>query len=278
MSASLWGLAWWPVKWFATSGLSGAMLATAAYGVIGIAGLPMMLGQIDRWRSQSLLLGAIALLGGWANASFVQAMLAGDVVRVMLLFYLAPVWSVLGGRLMFGENIEPLRAAAMALALAGAFLVIGGSGFGDRAPSSVDLLALSAGMAFAGSNLATRAARRVPLLSKTVAVFLGCTLLGAISVWLQQDGWPSLDGRLAAALGVFALVWLVAGTAAMAYGVSHLEAGRAGVILTAELCTGVLSAVLIGERSLSALEWSGATMIAAAVLSEAAGAVAGRRA
>ncbi len=57
------------------------------------------------WRQQAGLLALVCLLGGTANVCFVNALVYGEVVRTMLLFYLAPMWSVLGGRVFLGERI-----------------------------------------------------------------------------------------------------------------------------------------------------------------------------
>jgi drug/metabolite transporter (DMT)-like permease len=123
-ASSVWGLTWWPLKSFAAQGLSGPLLAAVTYGLAGLLGLPFIIAQRKHWRTQTTLLVWIALVGGWGNTAFVSAIVLGDVVRVMLLFYLAPVWSVLGGRLLLGERVSSRRAFAVVLSLAGAFLVV----------------------------------------------------------------------------------------------------------------------------------------------------------
>ena len=125
-SSSVWGLSWLPLKAFAEHGLSGPLLALLTYGLVGLVGLPWLWRERALWLRDKRLLLALVVLGGWGNASFVSALVLGDVVRVMLLFYLAPVWSVLGGRLFLGEAVSLRRAGAVALALIGAFLVVGG--------------------------------------------------------------------------------------------------------------------------------------------------------
>ena len=160
-SSAMWGLSWWPLKAFAEAGLSGPLLALLTYGAVGLAGLPWLWRERAAWRPQARLLLAIALVGGWGNAAFVSALVLGDVVRVMLLFYLAPVWSVLGGRLFLGEAVSRRRATAVVMALVGAFLVVGGVDAFASPLSAADLLALSAGMGFAGNNIVSRAAQSV---------------------------------------------------------------------------------------------------------------------
>ncbi|HET7792579.1 MAG TPA: EamA family transporter, partial [Rhizobacter sp.] len=105
-SATLWGLSWWPLKGFAAVGLGGPVLVLLTYGVVGALGLPWLLRERGAWHGEGRHLLLLALVGGWANAAFVSALVLGDVVRVMLLFYLSPVWSVLGGRIFLGERLS----------------------------------------------------------------------------------------------------------------------------------------------------------------------------
>ncbi len=268
-SSALWGLSWWPLKAFAEAGVSGPMLALLTYGAVGLVGLPWLWREAPRWRPQTRLLLLIALVGGWGNAAFVGAIVLGDVVRVMLLFYLAPVWSVLGGRVFLGEAVTRRRAIAVVLALGGAFLVVGGLAAFEAPLSAADLLALSAGIGFAGNNILSRAAQSVPTGSKTVALCLGCALvcLPLLAAAPAPAAWP-LPG-LWLPLAAYAFGGLLLVTATWQWSVTRLEAGRSGVIAIAELLVAVLSAVWLGGETLAPREWIGGAFITAAALLEA---------
>jgi drug/metabolite transporter (DMT)-like permease len=274
-SASLWGLSWLPLKGFAGVGVHGPVLVLLTYGVVGLFGLPWLIRQRAQWRGETRLLLAVAFFGGWANTAFVNALVIGDVVRVMLLFYLSPVWAVLGGRLFLGEAVSRRRGLALVLALTGAFLVVGGFDAFNAALSAADLLALSAGLAFAGNNLVARAAQTIPTPSKTIAVFAGCGVASCLMLLVLQatgaehPSWPTPTLPLAAALVAYAFCWTVLATATWQYGVTHMEAGRSGVIMIAELLVGLVSAMLIGGEVLSLHEWIGGALITAAALLEA---------
>ena len=268
-SAVMWGVTWWPLKQFGAMGLSGPMISLASYGLVGLIGLPFLLRERNAWQGQIQLLLLLALFGGWANASFVRALMTGDVVRVMLLFYLAPVWSVLGGRLFLHETVSRRRLLAVTFSLAGAFLVIGGTAAFDTALSVADLLAISAGLAFAANNLVTRAAHRIPMASKTIAVFIGCGIVSGMMVWQQNVVPPAWSPALVMALLAFGFGWLVLATFTTQYGVTHIETGRAGIILIVELLAAVISAVLIGGEKLLPREMLGGVLIASAAVIEA---------
>lgn len=272
VAAMLIGLSWLPLKAFAAAGIPGPLLSLLTFGSVGIAGLPWLLREHQQWRGQVRMLLLVALAGGWANAAFTNALMGGDVIRVTLLFYLAPVWSVLGGWLYLGESISRRRTAAVTIALVGVVLVVGGGAAFNGPPSIADLLALSGGVAFAGNNIASRAAQSIPMLSKTIVVFIGCGLSSLPLIFLLNPAGMALPTPtlgLGIALAAYAFGWLVLVTALWQYGVTHVEAGRSGVILIIELLVAMVSATLIGGAHLAPREWLGGAMIAAAGLLEA---------
>ena len=139
---------------------------------------------------------------------------------------------------------------AVGLALAGLWLVIGGAAAFRSALSVADWLALSAGLAFAGNNLLSRATPAVPMASKTVAVFLGGALVSGSDGELAGPGLARLvRWRLLGAVLLYGFVWLGLAMATWQYGVTHLETGRAGVILVTELLVAVLTVSWFGQES-----------------------------
>lgn len=270
-SATLWGLTWMPLKWFIAQGLPGPLVSLLTYGSVGLLAVWMLWRDSAAWRAQWGLVLALVLVGGWANTSFVNAVMLGDVARVMFLFYLSPVWSVLGGWLFLHERIPPARWAAVAGAIVGLWLVLGGPGIGGEALAFtwVDALSLSAGFAFAANNVIARAAHRVPLRTKTFAVFIGCGLLSGIATALAGRELPAIGAGLWLALLAYGFVWMLLATVTWQYGVSHLESSRAGVILLAELLVSVGTAIAFGGESLGPMGWAGGALITFAALAEA---------
>src|SRR3981189_918242 len=210
LAGLLWGLTWIPFKYFGALGLTGVTLTLTSYGLIGLVALPWLAWRARRWLPQRGAVAMIALTGGAANVCFVSALMQGEVVRVMLLFYLAPVWGVLGGRIVFGEPLTALRIAGVGAAVAGAFLVLGGPAMLAASPGIGDLLALASGMLYASQNIATRTADRTPLDVKTLAVFVGCGLLSCVLVLASGAPLPPLSAMLVGQLAAFAGIWMMA--------------------------------------------------------------------
>jgi drug/metabolite transporter (DMT)-like permease len=266
--AVLWGLFWWPLKELNAAGIHGSFVQAIAYGLPALVLLPWAMRNPPR-RNQIGLLLLIALLGGWANASFASSLTYGSVVRVLLLFYLAPVWTILAARVFLGEAFTRLRLTALALALAGLAFTLGGPDVFDAPLSAIDLLALSSGLAFALNNVAVRAGHDLPDAARAVAVFAGCAAISLGFMGWNDQSVPTLEAPYLLALAALALLWVLPGTLATFYGVARLDAGKAAILLLAELVVGVISAVLIGGEVLSLQEAVGGALILAAAVIEA---------
>lgn len=268
-SAVLWGLAWWPLKFINAQGIDGLPLIAVGYGVVAVALLPLMWRERRRYGGERRFALLLALLGGYTNLAFAEAMIYGDVVRAMMLFYLAPVWGVLGARLFLGEAIDVQRALGVLLALAGAFLVLGAWELFAAPPSPVDLLAITAGMAFALNNVTARAAQRIPTATKSGMVFMGCAFMALVLMGVQGEPMPTVPLTHWAMPVAFGLCWLSLATLFGQWAITRLEAGRASIILIVELLVAVVSATLIGDETLSVLEIMGGMLILLAAIIEA---------
>ncbi len=268
-SSLLWGCAWLPLKTLGDGGIDALLLAFSTFTLLTLATLPFALGRL-RPATDGVPLLLIALLGGGANLAFTLAMVYGEVVRAMALFYLLPLWGVLGGRLILGERIDGLRWLGVVLALAGAWLVLGGVDILHTLPSGFELFGLLAGLLLAMNNLVFRGVQRLALSAKLAAMFVGCAGLAGAALLTTNAHWPVTAAPTAwGGVVLYAFVWLLPANLGAQYGVTHLEAGRASVILILELVAAVVSATLIGGERLLPLEWLGAGLILTAALIEA---------
>lgn len=265
IAAAIWGLGWIPLEHLAGQGLIGMPVVFYTYGLLCAVALPVLIWQRRAWWPQRRQLAVICLCGGWATAGLVGSLSEGDVVRAMLLFYLAPVWGLLGGWLLLGERLTATRVGALALAMLGIALTLGLSAETFRPLAGSDWLALSAGLAFACNNLATRAADRVPLASKAVGAFVGAALLSGLFCLAHGLALPPAGPLLWLQVALFGLFWLLAMGAAQ-HGFTHVEASRAAVLVVVELVVAVLTAALFGERELGLREWCGSALVLAATL------------
>ena len=268
-SSVLWGLSWWPLKQLSAQGLSGIPLIFVAYGSVGLLLLPLLFLQYRHWRPQWKMLLLVFCCGGIANIAFPVSLIYGDVIRSMVLFYLLPVWGVLGGKLFLGERIGPIRRLAVVLALAGAFFLLGGPAILQAPPSWVDAVAMLSGFAFAMTNLCFRATPDLPVPAKVAALFLGCLVFSGLMLVFGTQTFPAASAGTLACAVLFGVAGLLLATACTQWAVTQMEAGRSSIIMVMELVSAVVTAAWITGDRMSSLEMVGGTLILFATLVEA---------
>lgn len=269
VGALFWGLLWWPLKALDGIGVSGSIVQVFAYGLAALLLLPFALRSVAQWRDQLGLLAIIMLMGGWANASLVTSLTEGSVVRVMLLFFLAPVWTILAARIFLGEAVTRMRLLSLLLALTGLVATLGGPELFSAPLSMIDLLALSSGLAFALNNVAVRVAHHLTDSVRATAMIGGCALIALGFLSFGAKPMQALDAQQVGTMLAFGMLWILPGTLVTFYGVARLDAGRAAILLLGELVVGVISAVLIGGEHLSWREAVGGMLILSAAVIEA---------
>ena len=267
--ALVWGLIWFPYRGLQDIGVSGAMATFITYLLAMLCGaciFPRMWREIPAlgWWGWLLVLSA-----GWANFGYVLAMLRGEVMRVLLLFYLAPLWTILFSRWLLDERLNRYGYLVIALSLGGALVMLWEPRLGLPLPQNVsEWIGLSAGMSFAFSNVVSRRAAHLSVEAKSFGLWLGAVVL-TLPFLLWQGG---MVGVLA---GIDPQTWLLlvlmgitlgATSFAVQYGVTHLPANRAVVLFLFELVVAAVSSyVLVGE-ALHLREWIGAILIISASL------------
>lgn len=261
----MWGVIWYPMRLLEARGLSGIWLALIIYFAALVASLPRTLRCVPEFPRHAGTLLPLALAGGWANIAFVLAILDGNVMRVLLLFYLSPVWAVLLGWIMLEERVSRLSLLTLVLAMCGAMMLLWDPTSGVPWPQSVaDWLALSAGFAFALSNVLVRKGRAASIAAKALSVWIGVAGLAAVIIASYRVPVPNIAPAVfvaAAALGIFGILVM---TILVQYGVTHMPVHRSAVILLFELVTGAISQQLLTEEVMTLIAWIGGALIVAA--------------
>jgi len=197
----------------------------------------------------------------------------GDVVRVVLLFYLMPLWSLLLARVILKEKLTARAIARVVLALAGAALVLshGASASGGRAALLPDFLAILGGMAFALNNVMLKRAAARPEEGRALAMFLGGVVVAGLTAATLSAGgaagvaWPGTStGWLLPALAL-AVVFMVSNLC-LQYGAARLKASVTAVVMPCEVLFAALSSVWWGGATLHATVLAGGALILAATL------------
>jgi drug/metabolite transporter (DMT)-like permease len=267
--ALVWGLIWYPYRALQDVGISGAMATFITYLLAMLCGA-FMLPRV--WRERSTFgwwAFLLILSAGWANLGYVLGMLHGEVMRVLLLFYLAPVWTVLFSFWLLAERLDRYGYLIVALSLSGAMVMLWKPDIGLPLPQNLsEWLGLSAGMGFALSNVISRRAAHLSVEAKSFSLWLGTAAL-TLPFLLWQGGVAEQVSAISAhswmMLAVMGLV-LCATSFAVQYGVTHLSANRAVVLFLFELVFAAISSYFLAGEAMDLRDWIGAPLIVSASL------------
>ena len=287
LNALVWGLSWWPLRELDALGLH-PLWTTAA--VFLLATLVLTLLTPAGWLGfkPHPQLWWLMLASGLTNVGFNWAVTTGDVVRVVLLFYLMPTWSLLLAWWLLGER--PTRGALMRLGLAllGVVLVLKTPESSWPLPQDLpDVLALLAGFCFALTNIWLLRLQHTPESSRMLAMFGGGTLMAtacalvatATGVIPALPHMPTDLSNLSAMHEMAVWAPYVAGlsTAFLAsnftlqYGAARLSAHATAMVMMSEVVFASVSSVALGA---SVLTWrvalGGGMIVLAALLASQA--------
>lgn len=264
--ALVWGLIWYPYRVLRDAGVDGVMASTATYAIALVLGL-LFFRRAWRGFTPSWSLLWLALAAGACNLGYVLATLNGEIMRVLLLFYLAPLWTVLLSRALLGERLDRYCALVVLLSLAGAATMLWQAHLGLPLPQNgADWLGLGAGLAFALFNVLSRRAQNLSIESKSLAAFCGVVVLGGLLLLAGfgkvQQAPDVMTCLLLALIGAV----LVVVNLLVQYGLARVAANRAIVIMLTEIGFAAVSSWLLASEALGPRELLGGAMIVAASL------------
>lgn len=268
--AVCWGIIWYPYRIMAEAGVSGVASSFYTYSIATLFATFLF---ARHWRGivkLPLNIVWLSLAAGWTNLSYVLAIIDGEVMRVMLLFYLSPIWTLILSHFWLKEKTQLAGYIAITASLLGAFIMLYDpkiSGF-PLPRNTAEWLALSSGLGFSLTNVITRKSSHLTLLAKSFAVWIGVVFVSLLFVPVISAPLPSL--------GFFSLThWLVmiliacllmTATLFVQYGVTQIAATRASVLFLFELVVAAVASYYLASETMSVNEWIGGSLIVIAAI------------
>ena len=262
LGASLWGVVWYPLRLLEAQGFYPLWLTLTTYLAAALIGLVLATARLRGCLAHAWILLALALAGGCTNIAFVLAVLDGNIMRVLLLFYLSPLWAVVLGWLFLREPVSGRSVSILVLAMTGAIGMLWEPTLGVPWPrDQADWLAIGSGFAFALSNVIVRGAQEVSLAQKVMSTWLGVVVLAAILIALLGVPIPDVTVPVTMAALILGAVGISLMTLLVQYGVTRIPIHRSAVILLFELVAGALSQQLLTNETMTLVEWLGGGLI-----------------
>ncbi|MBN45534.1 MULTISPECIES: DMT family transporter [unclassified Methylophaga] len=264
-AATMWGIIWYPMRLFEQAGMSVIWVTLIMYLTAGLASLPIFIRQRYHWKQIPADLLWLALAAGMTNLAFLVALNEGQVMRVMLLFYLSPLWSVILGRWWLREKLSISAIIMFVLAMGGTVLMLWRPDVGFPWPHGLaDWLALFASICFAINNVLSRKLAAVPMVLKTTIVLWGVVAVSIVVLLLQQASIPAVDISVWLSAVLVGGGIIIAMTIAVLYGLARMPVYLAAVIMLFELIVAAISSALLTMEVMTLQEWLGGALIFAA--------------
>ena len=275
-SAAMWGTIWIPIRQLNGIGWDSgvAAAASALAGVLCV--LPFIL---RRWREALIVprvVWFIGLLLGFGVALYWEGMARGNVARVVLLFYMMPVWTVVLARIVNRERVTARRLLGIALGMGGMLVVFSREGGLPIPNSAGDYMGLLSGITWAlafvlcarpGTEKTTLAQFFISLLFLTPSIYLLAILPGSRETAAVLGPAPGVAAAVFWLLSLM-LAWLLPGMFMTLYGADRLKPGQVAIFLMIEVVVALASSAVLLDEPFGVPEIVGATLILSASLVE----------
>jgi len=274
INALVWGLSWWPFRQLQDLGLHPLWSTALIYAGALIC---ILVWRPQSWRTLLAhpALWFLVFAAGMTNVGFNWAVSVGDVVRVVLLFYLMPAWSIVLAWPLLGERPTPAAVLRLLMALTGVLIVL-------KTPDSpwplpqdtADGLAVLGGLFFALTNILLRRYNHTPSEGRMVAMFGGGAIMagaaGLLGTGLGLVTEPVLPAQgVPIALGL-CLAFLLSNLA-LQYGAARLAASTTALIMLTEVLFASVSSSLMDAAQIDTRTLLGGGLIIVAALLAATG-------
>ncbi len=280
LNALVWGLSWWPLRQLEALNLH-PLWATAAVFLVSALVLTCLYPRAWLSFKQYPALGWLVLASGLTNVGFNWAVTTGDVVRVVLLFYLMPAWSLLLAWWLLNDRPTRGALARLSLAFMGVVLVLKTPDSPFPLPQDLpDLLALGSGMTFALTNIWLLRLQHTPASARMIAMFGGGALMAMVCAALATItgviATPALElphmHALAWAPWVIGLsVAFLVSNFTLQYGAARLRAHTTSMVMMSEIVFASVSSVALGASTLTwRISLGGGMIVLAALLASQA--------
>jgi drug/metabolite transporter (DMT)-like permease len=273
ISAACWGIIWYPYRILAGFGVTGIASSFYSYGLALLIGAVIFSKHSTQIFSLPKRAFWLSLIAGCTNLSYVMAVLNGEIMRVVLLFFLSPLWTMLLAHFLLKERIHKQGFIAIVLAMSGAMIMLNDfTHLSWPLPrNSAEWLALCAGVGFSMSNIFTRHASYLSLAAKSMLVWLGVIAVALVLSLIMHKPIPPASEFSAYTWWILlaTAALLVLSTIMVQYGVTKITAIRSSVLFLFELIIAAIASYFLANEAMTWNEWLGGVLIVSAGLMSA---------
>lgn len=269
---AIWGLYWIPIRYLDAGGIPPSWASLITFCLVGVVSFAALVIQKVKTGRLPWSIVQTGLISGACFVFYAVALIMTEVVKVVLLFYLTPVWSTILGRILLKERITPFRVIAVCMGLSGLAVILGVFSGLPTISNLGDLLALLSGLLWSYASVRIRKDSQAKVWEQISAFYIGGAIASAIFVVLPIYGLnnpPSFD---AIRQSVFWMIIFVMAYLPSMYlifwGAQRLSPARVGILLMTEIIFGVASAALLSGEPFGWTQAIGIALIFGAAVTD----------
>ncbi|MDC0182603.1 DMT family transporter [Nitrosomonadales bacterium] len=261
-----WGLIWYPYRLLDNIGMSAIYSSLFSFSIAIFLGLFFYrLDNLENLKNKHFWI--YALVGGITNISYALAVIHGELVRVMLLFFLSPVWTIPFTYWLLKEKIFPKNILAAILSVLGACIILWHPNLLISKIAISDFYAIIGGIGFALTNVLARYYNYFTVKEKSYSIWLGVILIALIVIpfFPLNIIESSINLNILFILFLLGLALLLT-TMVVQLGLTMIEAVKASPIFLFEIIVVGISGYYLANEILSLKDFLGGIFIILGVL------------
>jgi len=266
-----WGTYWIPLRYIDENNQSSVWPIFLSFAILSIILFkPLIISFKESFLKKNYFFLIGCFFAALAISLYSESLLRGEIAKVVVLFYLCPIWGTILAKIFLKQFFTIKRVISVILGILGLEIIVGIEK-GIFLPSSlVEWIALFAGVSWAISMTYFNLAKSTSALQKTslttfmipfIFLFL-CFVPGGRSFTIT----PSLLNFdiIYVWIALFSVLWLLPSILLTYFSVETLDPGRINILLAFEVVVGITSSSLLTQENIGIRELLGAALVISA--------------
>lgn len=268
ISCFFWGTYWIPLRYLDNNNNSSVwpiFISFLILSAILVKPLILSIKTILINKNFYFLLGC--LFAALAISLYSESLIRGEIAKVVVLFYLCPIWGSILARIFLHKKFTIIRIISIILGFIGLEIIVGiEQGF--FLPSNlVEWIAILAGITWAISLTFFNLAESTSGLQKTSLTIFFVPFIFLLLCFIPGGRSTIISSNLLSLnptfiwIVMFAIFWLLPSILLIFFSVEILDPGRINILLAFEVVVGILSAALLTSEIIGFKELLGAFFV-----------------
>tara|TARA_B100000446_G_scaffold49087_1_gene45297 strand:+ start:99 stop:992 length:894 start_codon:yes stop_codon:yes gene_type:complete len=199
-----------------------------------------------------------------------ESLLRGEIAKVVVLFYLCPIWGTIFAKILLGNKLTLKRLLSIILGIIGLEIMVGIEKGIIFPTSIVEWIALSAGLSWALGMTLFHLAKSTSGFEKTTLTAFIIPFVYLVLCFVPGGRTLEMPNQLLSMniiylwMILFAVVWLLPSILLTYFSVEILDPGRINILLAFEVAVGFISASLLTNEIIGPREYLGALFVVSA--------------